>query len=157
MRSSLWFTTDPVWRNLFRNAYHHGFWPQQFEVFWSRLLQADSEEPYSHLLCSILAHYLQHIIIFESLKNLWYSFSICKITNLDVLINHNLTGWNQYIKESSTYISLFSDILREFQGQQLSYRWEITLCSSGEKTHFHGYLRDALSLKRLWIKTGMNI
>jgi hypothetical protein len=46
-------------------------------------------------------------------------------------------------------MSLFSDILKEFQGQQLSYRWEITLCSSGEKTHFNRYLRDALSLKRL--------
>jgi len=31
----------------------------QLEVFWSLLLQTDSEGPtYPHLLCSLVAHYL---------------------------------------------------------------------------------------------------
>ena len=42
---------DPMpW--LFLNAHHHGFWPQQLKVVWSLLLQAGSEGPNPHLLCS---------------------------------------------------------------------------------------------------------
>jgi hypothetical protein len=60
LRSPLWFTTDPVQRDLFLNAHHNGSLPMQLEVFWSLLLQADSEGPtHPHLLCSLVAHYLQ--------------------------------------------------------------------------------------------------
>ncbi len=42
---------DPMpW--LFLNAHHHGFWPQQLKAVWSLLLQAGSEGPNPHLLCS---------------------------------------------------------------------------------------------------------
>src|SRR5262249_48719379 len=30
---------------LFRNAHHHGFWPQQLAVAWDRLLIAEPEGP----------------------------------------------------------------------------------------------------------------
>jgi hypothetical protein len=38
----------------------------QLEVFWSLFLQADSDGPNPHLLCSFVAHYLQYILIFET-------------------------------------------------------------------------------------------
>ena len=39
------------------NAHHNGSLPMQLEVFWSLLLQADSEGPNPHLLCSY-AHFI---------------------------------------------------------------------------------------------------
>ena len=45
LRSSLWFITDPVWRDLFLNAHHNGSLPMQLKVFWGLLLQADPEGP----------------------------------------------------------------------------------------------------------------
>ena len=52
-----WFFSQ----NLFLNAHHNGSLPKQLKVVWNRCLYIDPERPYSHLLCSLVAHYHQHI------------------------------------------------------------------------------------------------
>ena len=72
LRSSLWSTTDPVWRDLFLNAHYHGFWPQQLEVFWSLLLQADSEGP-TLISCTASWRTTSNIsTVFNLAQQLWY-------------------------------------------------------------------------------------
>ena len=111
LRSSLWFTTDPVQRDLFLNAHHNGSLPMQVEVFWSLPLQVDSEGPtYPHLLCSyahfiqsaLVAHYLLLISTLEIFKNMWYSNHIYNWSKLQI-------KWSQLLR-SPTFMGSPVDI-----------------------------------------------